>query len=107
MILLMRVMEMMEMEMEMKIKAIYKSQKSQFRQPRCRQMEEEFITPEKQLFVEIQELIAQSRQQVAIAVNSALAMLYWQIGTRINEEVEGKNRTEMYGKEIVISLTRQ
>lgn len=61
----------------------------------------------KGLFVEIKQLIEQSRQQVAVAVNSAMSMLYWQIGTRVNDEVEGKNRSEIYGKEIVVALARQ
>lgn len=67
----------------------------------------EFSTPANPLFGEIKILIEQGRQQVAVAVNSAMSMLYWQIGKRINEEIEGKNRTEMYGKEIVATLWRQ
>jgi len=59
------------------------------------------------LVIEIKDLIAQSREQVAVAVNSAITMLYWQIGKRINEEIKGKNRTEIYGKEIVATLWRQ
>ncbi|PIR14418.1 MAG: cytoplasmic protein [Flavobacteriales bacterium CG11_big_fil_rev_8_21_14_0_20_35_7] len=59
------------------------------------------------LVIEIKDLIAQSREQVAVAVNSAITMLYWQIGKCINEEIEGKNRTEIYGKEIVATLWRQ
>jgi predicted nuclease of restriction endonuclease-like (RecB) superfamily len=59
------------------------------------------------LFGEIQELIEQSRQQVAVAVNSAMTVLYWQIGKRINEAIEGKNRSELYGKEVVATLWRQ
>ena len=59
------------------------------------------------LFREIRELIEQSRQQVAIAVNSAMSMLYWQVGKRINEEVGYKDRSETYGKEIVATLWRQ
>lgn len=58
------------------------------------------------LVAEIKQLIAQSRQQVAVAVNSAMSMLYWQIGKRINEEVLKNQRAE-YGKEIVLSLSKQ
>ncbi len=57
------------------------------------------------LFGEIRSLIEQSRQQVAVAVNSAMSMLYWQIGKRINEEVLQNKRAE-YGKEIVVTLSR-
>ena len=69
----------------------------------------EFFPPQPSthpLFTEIKDLIAQSRQQVAVAVNSAMSMLYWQIGKRINEEVLQNQRAE-YGKEIVVSLARQ
>jgi len=59
------------------------------------------------LIYEIKELIEQSKQQLAITVNATLSMLYWQIGKRINDEIGGKDRTEIYGKEIVVSLTRQ
>ena len=59
------------------------------------------------LIVNIKTLIADSKQQVAVAVNATMSMLYWQIGKRIKEEIEGKNRREMYGKEIVATLWRQ
>lgn len=59
------------------------------------------------LFVSIKELIEQSKQQVAITVNAAMSMLYWQIGKRINEEINLKSRTETYGKQIVATLWRQ
>jgi len=47
----------------------------------------EFFPPEKHLAIDIKQLIAQSREQVAVAVNSAISMLYWQIGKRINKDV--------------------
>jgi len=56
---------------------------------------------------EVKNLIEQSKQQVAVAVNTTMSMLYWQIGKRINDEIEGKQRTELYGKEIVATLWRQ
>jgi len=55
---------------------------------------------------DIKTLIAESRQQVAVAVNSAISMLYWSIGKRINDEVLQNQRAE-YGKEIVVTLSRQ
>jgi predicted nuclease of restriction endonuclease-like (RecB) superfamily len=33
--------------------------------------------------------------------------LYWQIGKRINEEINSQNRTEIYGKQVVASLWRE
>jgi predicted nuclease of restriction endonuclease-like (RecB) superfamily len=59
------------------------------------------------LFISIKELIEQSRQQVAITVNATMSMLYWQIGNRINQEIDGQNRSETYGKQIVATLWRQ
>ena len=59
------------------------------------------------LVSDIKTLIGESKQALAVAVNATLSMLYWNIGKRINEEVEGKDRTEMYGKEIVATLWRQ
>ena len=58
------------------------------------------------MFSEIRTLIAQSRRQVAVAVNSAMTLLYWQIGKRINEEVLGNQRAE-YGRQIVNALSTQ
>jgi predicted nuclease of restriction endonuclease-like (RecB) superfamily len=56
------------------------------------------------LFAEIKTLIEQSRRQVALVVNSAMTMLYWQIGKRIVIEVSGKDRSKMYGNEVVHKL---
>jgi len=58
------------------------------------------------LFNEVRELIEQGRQQVAVTVNAAMTMLYWQIGRRINGEVLQDQRAE-YGKRIVSTLSRQ
>lgn len=59
------------------------------------------------LISEIKSLIEQSKQQVAHVVNATMTMLYWQIGKRINEEIAGKSRSDLYGKEIVSSLWKQ
>lgn len=58
------------------------------------------------LFGDIREMIEQSRQQLAISVNSAISLLYWQIGTRINEDILHNQRAE-YGKEVIASLARE
>ena len=58
------------------------------------------------LFSEIKALIEDDRQQVAVTVNAAMALLYWQIGKRINAEVLQDKRAE-YGKQIVSTLSRQ
>lgn len=66
----------------------------------------EFFPSEKQLAIEIKQLIAESREQVAVAINSAITILYWQIGKRINDEVLQNQRAE-YGKEIIATLSTQ
>ncbi|MEO8711179.1 MAG: hypothetical protein ABI405_03595 [Parafilimonas sp.] len=37
------------------------------------------------LLSELSQLIEQSKQQVAVAANSTLTMLFWQVGNRINK----------------------
>ncbi len=56
---------------------------------------------------EIKTLIAESKQQVAVAVNATMSMLYWNIGKRINEEVNQYSGSDIYGKKIVATLWRQ
>ncbi|MEW5815486.1 MAG: PDDEXK nuclease domain-containing protein [Spirochaetota bacterium] len=64
------------------------------------------ISKKTELFHEIKSLINEARNRVAVAVNSELSILYWQIGRRINEEILQGKRAE-YGKQIVVSLARQ
>jgi predicted nuclease of restriction endonuclease-like (RecB) superfamily len=56
--------------------------------------------------LDIKQMIDTSRQNVAIAVNSEITLLYWKIGKRINEEVLGNERAE-YGKQVVVMLAQQ
>ncbi|WP_367156108.1 YhcG family protein [Methylomonas sp. HYX-M1] len=58
------------------------------------------------LLTDIRQLIGQSRAQLATAVNSALTLLYWHIGLRIQREVLKGERAE-YGEQIVITLAKQ
>ncbi|MCL2289723.1 MAG: PDDEXK nuclease domain-containing protein [Bacteroidetes bacterium] len=58
------------------------------------------------LFADIKILIEQSKQQVAVVVNSTMTMLYWQIGKRIVYELQDKDRSEIYGKEVVSKLCK-
>jgi len=64
------------------------------------------IKTDQLLFNDVSKLIEESRQYVANTVNTALSLLYWKIGTRINKEVLQNSRAE-YGKRIVSSLTQQ
>jgi len=59
------------------------------------------------LFIrEIKTLIEESKQEVSVAVNATITMLYWQIGNRINTEILKDQRAE-YGKQIVSNLSMQ
>ncbi len=58
------------------------------------------------LLGEVREMILSVRQQVATAVNAALTMLYWQVGTRIRRDILKEQRAE-YGAEIVATLSQQ
>ena len=60
--------------------------------------------PSQLLIWEIKDLIEQSRSEIAVTVNSALTLLYWQVGQRINKEVLGNDRAE-YGKHILQTLS--
>lgn len=58
------------------------------------------------LFSEIQQLIEQSRGNVAKTVNAEMTMLYWNIGKRINAHILNNERAE-YGKQVVANLAKQ
>lgn len=58
------------------------------------------------LLSEVRELILQTRQTVAQGVNSALVLLYWQIGLRIRTDILKEKRAG-YGEKIVSALSAQ
>lgn len=58
------------------------------------------------LFEQIKNLIEQTKNNVTVAVNSSLTMMYWNIGKLINDEVLQNKRAE-YGKEIVATVSQQ
>lgn len=64
------------------------------------------VQVQQQLFSSIRQLIEESKQQVAVVVNSAMSMLYWQIGKRINEEILQNTRAN-YGEQVVKQLSEQ
>ena len=61
------------------------------------------IAKKKSLLDEIKTLIEQSKQQISVAVNSTMTMLYWQVGSRIKTEILQNRRAE-YGKEVIKQL---
>lgn len=58
------------------------------------------------LFDDIDCLIQESKKKVATIANSEITILFWNIGSRINQDVLGNERAE-YGKQIVATLSRQ
>jgi predicted nuclease of restriction endonuclease-like (RecB) superfamily len=60
---------------------------------------------EQSLFNELSHLIDQSQIQAVAQVNSALTMLFWHIGNRINQNILQNKRAD-YGKQIVVALSR-
>jgi predicted nuclease of restriction endonuclease-like (RecB) superfamily len=54
---------------------------------------------------ELQELIEASRKFVAQTVNSELVWLYWQIGTRLRQEIVGEGRAG-YGDRVVAGVAK-
>ena len=64
------------------------------------------IPIDKALFAEVCRIIDEARQNVAIAANSALTMMYWHIGKIIDSHVLNNQRAE-YGQQIVSALSTQ
>lgn len=58
------------------------------------------------LIGDIRSLIETARHNVAVTVNAGLTTLYWQIGNRIRQDILKEKRAE-YGREIVVTLSRQ
>jgi predicted nuclease of restriction endonuclease-like (RecB) superfamily len=58
------------------------------------------------LLANLQTLIRDTREQVARAVNTALVLLYWQVGLRIRTEVLSSRRAG-YGEEILSTLSKE
>lgn len=57
------------------------------------------------LLADIRQLIEATKSQVASTVNSAMTLMYWHIGDRINRDVLGGERA-IYGKQIVARLAQ-
>ncbi|QBA20210.1 DUF1016 family protein [Chryseobacterium indologenes] len=59
-----------------------------------------------QLMTDLKELVDKTRSQVAAQVNSAMVVLYWEIGKRIKEDVLDNKRAE-YGKEVIVQISQR
>lgn len=60
----------------------------------------------KGLIEDLRQMIDQTRQSVAVVINSHLSALYWKIGHRVRTEILQEKRAD-YGKEIIATLSRQ
>jgi predicted nuclease of restriction endonuclease-like (RecB) superfamily len=61
---------------------------------------------DKILINDLKQVIEQARSQAAATVNSAITLMYWHIGERINREILGNERAE-YGKQIIATVSQQ
>ena len=61
---------------------------------------------EKVLIEKVRTLIETAKYEVAVTVNSTMTLLYWEIGAYISSYILDNKRAE-YGKQIVVSLSRQ
>lgn len=57
------------------------------------------------LFADVRQMIEEAKSQVAATANSAMTLMYWHIGDRINREVLGGERAA-YGKQIISRLAQ-
>ena len=57
------------------------------------------------LLEELRGLIAQSHASIAVTVNSAMSVLYWEMGHRINADIL-QNQRASYGQEVVSLLAK-
>jgi predicted nuclease of restriction endonuclease-like (RecB) superfamily len=60
----------------------------------------------KPLVDELVSLIEDGKKQLAFAANAAMTLTYWRVGKRINSDTL-KNKRADYGKQIVVSVSRQ
>lgn len=60
----------------------------------------------KNLLAEVRSLIEHARHHVAQTANSALTLLYWQVGARLQREVLEHGRAE-YGQQILATLSQE
>lgn len=60
---------------------------------------------ESALYLDIREILQLSRNQVSMAVNTAMVEVYWQIGKRIVEEEQHGQSRASYGKKLLEQLS--
>ena len=66
----------------------------------------DLMSSEQVLFEEISSMIEQTKRTIYTQANRESVLLFWNIGRRINDDVLQNKRAD-YGKQIVVSLSRQ
>src|SRR4051794_6565747 len=64
------------------------------------------VAGQEQLLSDLRKLIHEAQTGVAQTVNSALVLLYWQLGDRIRTEIL-KSKRAAYGDEILSTLSKE
>ena len=59
-------------------------------------MSKELQPLDSQFTTEVTTLIQHAKQRAAVAVNSELTLLYWQVGQRIHQEILGGKRVSAH-----------
>jgi len=63
-------------------------------------------SPPRTLLPDLRQMIVTAREQVARAIDGRLALLYWEVGRRIQQDILRQKRAN-YGQQIVTTLSRQ
>lgn len=64
---------------------------------------ENIIRIDDSLITDIKQLVYESKQKVAVAIDSTITTLYWNIGKRIDQDIL-KNKRADYGKVILAEV---
>lgn len=59
-----------------------------------------------ELLSELATLIVEAQNRATVQVNSVMTVLFWQVGMKVNEHILQNKRAE-YGKEILVTLSRE
>jgi phosphoribosylformimino-5-aminoimidazole carboxamide ribonucleotide (ProFAR) isomerase len=66
----------------------------------------DLMNTDKILFEEISAMIERAKRTIYTQANRESVLLFWNIGRRVNDDVLQNKRAD-YGKQIVVSLSRQ
>lgn len=69
-------------------------------------MKKELQNREEAMLSDIRSIINPTKEKVSKVITSNIAMMYWEIGCRVNSEILDNQRAE-YAKQIVATMWRQ